>query len=284
MSSKVFLSREPWKRSMRTRSATSSSRQATSPPSPSANRFLVGKKLNVEQTPVWATPSAPNACAASSISGSPSAASSPSDAGRPKRCTGTIAFVRVLIRVATSSGSRLRDTGSMSANTGVAPTRAIASAVAKNVNAGQTTSSSRPIPSASSARTIASVPFATPTACGTPRNAAASLSNASTSGPKMRRPDSRTAENRCSSSGMNGAYCAFTSMSGICSVTRASVAPARPAPGSSDAWRVLGEPAPASLHVSPGEPRRTPDDRGSDQVLHVAECVMDAFSQLSPAA
>ncbi len=36
---------------MRTRSATSSSRQATSPPSPSANRFFVGKKLNVEQTP-----------------------------------------------------------------------------------------------------------------------------------------------------------------------------------------------------------------------------------------
>ena len=115
---------------MRTRSATSSSRQATSPPSPSANRFFVGKKLNVEQTPVCATPSAPNACAASSISGSPSAASSPSCAGRPKRCTGTIALVRGVIRVATSSGSRLSVTGSMSANTGVAPTRAIASAVA----------------------------------------------------------------------------------------------------------------------------------------------------------
>ena len=83
---------------MRTRSATSSSRQATSPPSPSANRFFVGKKLNVEQTPVCATPSAPNACAASSISGSPSAASSSSGAGRPKRCTGTIAFVRGVIR------------------------------------------------------------------------------------------------------------------------------------------------------------------------------------------
>ena len=40
---------------------------ATSPPSPSANRFLVGKKLKVEPTPVVAIPSAPNAWAASSI-------------------------------------------------------------------------------------------------------------------------------------------------------------------------------------------------------------------------
>ena len=75
-------------------------------------------------------PAAPNACAASSISGSPSAASSASGAGRPNRCTGMIAFVRGVIRAATSSGSRFSVTGSMSAKTGVAPTRAIASAVA----------------------------------------------------------------------------------------------------------------------------------------------------------
>ena len=47
-----------------------------------------------------------------------------------------IAFVRGVIRAATSSGSRLSVAGSMSANTGVAPTRAIASGVAKNVNDG----------------------------------------------------------------------------------------------------------------------------------------------------
>ena len=41
-----------------------------------------------------------------------------------------IAFVRGVILAATSSGSRLSVAGSMSANTGVAPTRAIASAVA----------------------------------------------------------------------------------------------------------------------------------------------------------
>ncbi len=80
-----------------------------------------------------------------------------------------IAFVRSVTRAATSSGSRLSVTGSMSAKTGVAPTRAIASGVAKNVKDGQTTSSPRPIPIASSARTSASVPFATPIACRTPR-------------------------------------------------------------------------------------------------------------------
>ncbi len=88
MSSKVCLSREPWKRSIRTRSATASSRHVTSPPSPSAKRFFVGKKLNVEQTPVCAMPSAPNACAASSISGSPSAASSASGRRPPEEVDG----------------------------------------------------------------------------------------------------------------------------------------------------------------------------------------------------
>ena len=41
-----------------------------------------------------------------------------------------IAFVRGVIRRSTSAGSRLSVLGSMSANTGVPPTRAIASAVA----------------------------------------------------------------------------------------------------------------------------------------------------------
>ena len=41
-----------------------------------------------------------------------------------------IAFVRGVIRSATSAGSRLSVAGSISAKTGVAPRRAIASAVA----------------------------------------------------------------------------------------------------------------------------------------------------------
>ena len=56
------------------------------------------------------------------------------------------------------------------------------------------------------------MPFATPIACGTPRYAADSRSNASTSGPKMKRPDSSASAKRSLSSGMKGAYCALTSI------------------------------------------------------------------------
>src|SRR5579862_3221855 len=126
-----------------------------------------------------------------------------------------IAFVLDVIRRSTSAGSMLSDCGSMSANTGTAPRRATASAVAKNVNEGQITSSPSPMPSASSAITIASVPFATPTVCSTPRYAAASRSKPSTSGPKMKRPDSRVRANASLSSGISGAYCALTSTWGI---------------------------------------------------------------------
>ena len=51
---------------MRIRSASSASLTAIRPPSPSAKRFFVGKKLKVEAMLV-AIPCAPNACAASSI-------------------------------------------------------------------------------------------------------------------------------------------------------------------------------------------------------------------------
>src|SRR5215475_8108703 len=45
--------------------------------------------------------------------------------------------------------------------------------------------------------------------------AADSRSNASTSGPKMKRPDSRVRANASFSSGTRGAYCALTSTWGI---------------------------------------------------------------------
>ena len=77
-----------------------------------------------------AMPGEPNACAASSMIGNPNARSSSIGAGRPKRCTGMSAFVRAVMRFSTSAGSRFRVTGSISANTGVAPRRAIDSAVA----------------------------------------------------------------------------------------------------------------------------------------------------------
>ena len=75
-----------------------------------------------------------------------------------------IARVRSEIAFATESGSRQNVLGSMSANTGVAPIRLTASAVAKKVNDGTITSSPGPIPSARRPSTSASVPEPTPTA------------------------------------------------------------------------------------------------------------------------
>src|SRR3954470_9477804 len=117
----------------------------------------------------------------------------------------------------------------MSAKTGVAPRRAIDSAVAENVNAGQITSSPGPMPSASSTSTIASVPLATPTVSGTPRYCAASRSNALTFGPRMNVvPDSSISANASFNCGMSGAYCALTSTSGIRGTPLQSIGPSSP--------------------------------------------------------
>ena len=68
---------------------------------------------------------------------------------------------------------------------------------------------------ASSTSTSASVPFAQLTVSSTPSCAAASRSNASTSGPKMNFPESSVRANASFSSGISGAYCALTSTWGI---------------------------------------------------------------------
>ena len=65
---------------------------------------------------------------------------------------------------------------------GVAPARDTASAVAMKVFAGMMHSSPGPTPSARSAISIASVPFATPTQCRAPVKVAYSDSNAATWG------------------------------------------------------------------------------------------------------
>src|SRR4051794_9034159 len=116
----------------------------------------------------------------------------------------------------------------MSAKTGVAPRRAIDSAVAKNVNAGQITSSPGPMPSASSTSTIASVPLPTPIVSGTPRYSAASRSNALTFGPRMNAPDSGISANASFSCEASGAYCALTSTSGIRGTPLQSIGPSPP--------------------------------------------------------
>src|SRR3954453_21104738 len=77
------------------------------------------------------------------------------------------------------------------------------------------TSSPGPISSASSTSTSASVPFAQLTVSCTPSRAAASRSNDSTSGPKMKRPVSSVRANASWRRGISGAYCALTSTWGI---------------------------------------------------------------------
>src|SRR5581483_1538254 len=244
-----FFAADPWKRSMRSRAASFGSLTEIRPPSPRAKRFFVGKKLNVEAMLV-AIPAAPKACAASSITGTPNPARL--GAGRPKRCTGIRAFVRSVSLRSTSDGSRFSVTGSMSTKTGVAPTRAIASAVAKNVNAGQTTSSPAPMPRASSTRTSASVPFAQLTVSRTPSFSAASRSNESTSGPKMKRPLSSVRVKASCSSGISGAYCALTSTWAIFMGGKRSRAPA-----------------------SPDQVRRDGEDSRHDRVFHPLEVAVE---------
>ena len=82
--------------------------------------------------------------------------------------------------------------GSTSTSTGVAPASRTTFAVAGKVYAGTITSSPAPIPSASTARWSAAVPFETATACSTPHAAATSCSSSATFGPIVSAPDSST--------------------------------------------------------------------------------------------
>src|SRR5579871_1652564 len=107
------------------------------------------------------------------------------------------------------------------------------------------------MPSASSTSTSASVPFAQLTASSVPSWAAASRSNASTSGPKMKRPLSRVCANASFSSGTRGAYCALTSTWGI-------------GIGLADRSRR----APSHEEDDHGQ-----DDQGEDEVVEIAEVV-----------
>src|SRR5262245_21036760 len=76
----------------------------------------------------------------------------------------------------------------ISANTGLAPSRQTALAVAKNVKLGTITSSPGPMPSAISESKIASLPDAHPTACITPQYSAMAASNFVTAGPCTNAP------------------------------------------------------------------------------------------------
>jgi hypothetical protein len=133
-SSNVDLSRDPWKRSMATRSASWSSSVVTAPPSPKAPRFFDGKNENVAIAP--SDPGRPSgerepaAWAASSTTGTPSAAISATGATFPKRCTAITALVRGVSARRTVSAVTQNVSGSTSQNTGRAPVGGMASAEA----------------------------------------------------------------------------------------------------------------------------------------------------------
>ena len=135
--------------------------------------FLLLWKLNVPRSPIAPTDrplyAAPCAWAASSMIVSPclapSALKASMSAGRPARCTTTIALVRSVIAASAATGSRRCVSRSTSAKTGTAPTNSAAEAVAMNVYGGTITSSPIPTPAARSATAIASVPLARQIAC-----------------------------------------------------------------------------------------------------------------------
>src|SRR5437660_8702444 len=106
-----------------------------------------------------------------------------------------------------------------------------------------------------STSTSASVPLATPIVCGTPRNAAASSSNAFTFGPRMKTPDSSTSARRSFSAGSRPAYCALTSTSGI--------------------WGTAAQSRRAD--AADYDVGHENHDRGDDRVLGVAEVVVEAL-------
>jgi hypothetical protein len=111
----------------------------------------------------------------------------------PYRDTGMMARVRAVIFSSISPGAILQVTGSMSTNTGVAPSSTMASAVAMKVKGVVITSSPRPTPSAISAISNASVPEATVMQWRAPVYRARRSSSSATSGPMMYWPWSRTA-------------------------------------------------------------------------------------------
>jgi hypothetical protein len=131
---------------------------------------------------------APIDWAASSMTGSPGAAAATCSSGAicPNRSTGTTALVRGVTAAATAAGDTLNVAGSMSTNTGVAPTLWMVPAVAKKVNGVVTTSSPRPTSSARSASSSASVPFAQPTAYFVCESPATAHSSFRTGSPRMK--------------------------------------------------------------------------------------------------
>ena len=137
---------------------------------------------------------APMVCAASSIIGIDGSSRRISSIGAicPNRSTGMTALVRGVTAAATRSGRMLNVLGSISTNTGVAPTLWMVPAVAKNVKGLVITSSPGPMSSALSASNSASVPLAHPTANFVFDSPATAHSSSATGAPRMKAWSSTT--------------------------------------------------------------------------------------------
>ena len=202
-------------------------------------------------------------------------------------CTGRIAFVRSVTAASAASGSRLSVTGSMSANTGRAPSYSAALAEATNENGLVITSSPRFTPTARSARCRPAVPLETALAYKEspptpPTRRANACSNSPTFGPSESSPERSTsstarssstpsvgrASGIVSSSSSDGLSTSSSPSTGIgtyrsgrpdgrpfeLSATGAPSPTARRPPGSPPAAR-LASPTPASPQARPTRPR-----------------------------
>ncbi len=114
-------------------------------------------------------------------------------------CTGRIAFVRLVTAASAACGSRFNVTGSMSANTGLAPSYTIALAEATNDSGLVTTSSPASTPTARNARCNPAVPLLTAQAYGAPTRAANMRSNSASFGPSESCPERSTSSTARSS-------------------------------------------------------------------------------------
>ncbi|MCY1243760.1 hypothetical protein D9M69_277890 [compost metagenome] len=112
--------------------------------------------------------------------------------GRPDRYTGMIARVRGVIAASTASRSRLRVRGSMSTNTGRAPTAITTLAVATQVIGVVMTSSPGPISAMRSAISMVAEPLAKVRTARPPNRSESAASKACIFGPEVIQPDAST--------------------------------------------------------------------------------------------
>src|SRR5262245_838367 len=108
--------------------------------------------------------------------------------------TATTARVFLVIAASTAAGERFSVLGSMSANTGVAPSYTAQFADATKEYGDVTTSSPGPTPAAMQSRWSPAVPLETAAAYGAPTTSANATSKRSMVGPSERRPERRTSE------------------------------------------------------------------------------------------